>query len=210
MGFVTLGIFLLSEQGLKGALLQMINHGITTGALFICVGIIYERTHSREIGHNAALGMSMPRYVTFLGLFCLASFGFPGTNGFVSEFLVLIAAFAAYPLVGAAAILGAILAAAFMLRLLQKMIWGRSDGRAPSPQDPEHGRGLRDLDLREMVTLGCLAACVLWLGLYPRPLLTIMDRSVSHLLEQVEAGRVVMKDSVATFDEDPGPPPPGP
>jgi NADH-quinone oxidoreductase subunit M len=201
MGFVILGIFLLSEQGLKGALLQMINHGITTGALFICIGIIYERTHSREIEQNSALGMSMPRYVTFLGLFCLASFGFPGTNGFVSEFLVLIAAFAKYPLVGAAAILGAILAAAFMLRLLQKMAWDRSDGRAPSHQNREQGRVLRDLDLREMVTLGALAAVVLWLGLYPRPLLTIMDRSVSHLLEQVETGTVVLEASVATFDE---------
>ena len=209
MGFVTLGIFLLSKQGLKGALLQMINHGITTGALFICVGIIYERTRSREIEHNAALGMSMPRYVTFLGIFCLASFGFPGTNGFVSEFLVLVAAFAKYPLVGGAAILGAILAAAFMLRLLQKMIWDRSDGHAPSQQDREPGRVLRDLDLREMVTLGCLAACVFWLGFYPRPLLTIMDHSVTHLLEQVEEGSVVMQASVATIDEEPWFLPPG-
>lgn len=209
MGFVTLGIFLLSEQGLKGALLQMINHGITTGALFICVGIIYERTRSREIEQNAALGMGMPRYVTFLGLFCLAAFGFPGTNGFVSEFLVLIAAFAKYPLAGAAAILGAVLAAAFMLRLLQKMIWDGADGRAPPHQDREQGRVLRDLDLREMVTLGCLAALVLWLGLYPRPLLTIMDRSVTHLLEQVEGGRVVMEASVAKFAGEPRPLNPG-
>jgi NADH-quinone oxidoreductase subunit M len=188
MGFVTLGIFLLSDLGIKGALLQMINHGITTGALFICVGIIYERTHSREIGDNIALGMKMPVYVTFLGIFSLASFGFPGTNSFVSEFLVLIAAFARYPLVGAAAILGAILAAAFMLRLLQKMVWDRSDGHHPSKPDREGRRTLWDLDLREIATLGFLALFVFWLGFYPRPLLTIMDRSVAHLVEQVEAG----------------------
>ncbi|MCD4688935.1 MAG: NADH-quinone oxidoreductase subunit M [Desulfuromonadaceae bacterium] len=203
MGFVTLGIFLLSEQGLKGALLQMINHGITTGALFICVGIIYERTHSREIDHNAALAMKMPRYVTFLGLFCLASFGFPGTNGFVSEFLVLIATFAKYPLAGAAAILGAVLAAAYMLRLLQKMIWGRSDGHGLPEQDRDGQRTLWDLDLREMVTLGCLAALVLWLGLYPRPLLTVMDRSIVHLLEQVEARTAVIEASAVKFVEAP-------
>ncbi len=189
MGFVTLGIFLLSDRGIKGALLQMINHGITTGALFICVGIIYERTHSREIGRNAALGMTMPLYVTFLGIFSLASFGFPGTNGFVSEFLVLIAAFAKYPLAGAAAILGGILAAAFMLRLLQKMIWAESNGHNLPEQDRKGLRTLWDLDLREVVTLGLLALFVLWLGFYPRPLLTIMDSSVSHLLEQVQAGR---------------------
>jgi NADH-quinone oxidoreductase subunit M len=191
MGFVTLGIFLLSDLGIKGALLQMINHGITTGALFICVGIIYERTHSREISGNAALGMEMPLFVTFLGIFCLASFGFPGTNSFVSEFLVLIAAFAKYPLVGAAAILGAILAAAFMLRLLQKMIWDRSDGHALPQSDREERRILRDLDLREIAILGVLAVGVFWLGFYPKPLLAVMDSSVAHLIRQVEAGSIV-------------------
>jgi NADH-quinone oxidoreductase subunit M len=201
MGFVTLGIFLLSDLGIKGALLQMINHGITTGALFICVGIIYERTHSREIGDNIALGMKMPVYVTFLGIFSLASFGFPGTNSFVSEFLVLIAAFARYPLVGAAAVLGAILAAAFMLRLLQKMVWDRSSGHGPPEQDREGTRTLWDLDLREIATLGFLALFVFWLGFYPRPLLTIMDRSVSHLVEQVEAGSMDEK-SVGQMNEE--------
>lgn len=191
MGFVTLGIFLLNDLGIKGALLQMINHGITTGALFICVGIIYERTHSREIGRNVALGRLMPVYVTFLGIFSLASFGFPGTNSFVSEFLVLIAAFAKYPPVGTAAILGAILAAAFMLRLLQKMVWHRTDGHDLPQPDRDGDRSLWDLDLREVAVLGFLAVLVFWLGFYPRPLLTIMDRSVVHLVEQVEAGKNV-------------------
>jgi NADH-quinone oxidoreductase subunit M len=189
MGFVTLGIFLLSDQGLKGAILQMINHGITTGALFICVGVIYERTHSREMGDNSELGAKMPLYVTFLGIFSLSAFGFPGTNSFVSEFLVLIAAFVRYPLVGAAAILGAILAAAYMLRLLQKMVWGRSNGHAHQVNGENKGlRALWDLDLREVLTLGLPAVFVFWLGFYPGPLLAMMDSSVVHLLQQVDAG----------------------
>jgi NADH-quinone oxidoreductase subunit M len=189
MGFVTLGIFLLTDQGIKGAMLQMINHGVTTGALFICVGIIYERTHSREIADNSALGMTMPVYLAFLGVFSLSSFGFPGTNNFVSEFLVLTAAFARYPLVGAATILGAILAAAYILRLLQKVAWNRSAGH-PSEGRMEGTRrhAPRDLDLREIATLGFLAFFVFWLGLYPRPILTIMDSSVANLLRQVDAG----------------------
>jgi NADH-quinone oxidoreductase subunit M len=200
MGFVTLGIFLFSELGLKGALLQMINHGITTGALFICVGIIYERTHSREIGRNLALGRLMPLYVSFLAVFSLASFGFPGTNSFVSEFLVLIAAFSKYPLVGGGAVLGAVLAAAYMLRLLQKMIWADADGHGLPEADRNKERTLWDLDLRETATLGLLALLVFWIGFYPKPLLTIMDRSVAHLLEQVEAGTGAGDANQATRD----------
>jgi NADH-quinone oxidoreductase subunit M len=131
----------------------------------------------------------MPLYVTFLGIFALSAFGFPGTNSFVSEFLVLIAAFAKYPLVGAAAILGAILAAAYMLRLLQKMVWGRSDGHDhPVNCDKQGHRTLWDLDLREVITLTIPLFFVFWLGFYPKPLLTIMDSSVVHLLQQVDAG----------------------
>jgi NADH-quinone oxidoreductase subunit M len=189
MGFVTLGTFLLNGRGIEGAILQMINHGITTGALFICVGIIYERTHSREIGDNAALGMMMPVYVTFLGIFSLSSFGFPGTNNFVSEFLVLVSAFAGNPWVGALAILGVTLAAAYMLRLLQRMVWARSDGHGHHDRKEGGGRGLWDMGARESVTLGFLAIFVFWIGFYPRPLLTIMDKSVAHLLQQVERGK---------------------
>ncbi len=191
MGFVTLGTFLLNERGIEGAILQMVNHGITTGALFICVGIIYERTHSREIGDNSALGMMMPIYVTFLGIFSLSSFGFPGTNNFVSEFLVLVAAFSGNPLVGALSILGVTLAAAYMLRLLQRMVWDRSDGHGHHERKEGEGRGLWDMGARETVILGFLAIFVFWIGFYPRPLLTIMDKSVTHLLQQVEKGKKV-------------------
>jgi NADH-quinone oxidoreductase subunit M len=189
MGFVTLGTFLLSEQGIKGAILQMVNHGITTGALFICVGIIYERTHSREIGDNSALGMTMPIYVTFLGIFSLSSFGFPGTNNFVSEFLVLVAAFAGSPWVGALSILGVTLAAAYMLRLLQKMVWASSDGHGHHGPEDGEGHRLWDLVPREAVILAFLAIFVFWIGFFPGPLLKVMDKSVTNLVEQVERGR---------------------
>jgi NADH-quinone oxidoreductase subunit M len=194
MGFVTLGIFLLSDQGIKGAMLQMINHGITTGALFILIGIVYERTHSREIDANSALGGLMPLYVLFLGIFALSSFGFPGTNSFVSEFLVLLAAFAKYPLVGGVAVIGAILAAAYMLRLLQKMVWADSDGHGHHHEEGEGGHGhhkLADLNLREFGTLAFLAVFVFWIGFYPTPLLDVMDASVAHLLEQVASGMAI-------------------
>ncbi|MCB9480586.1 MAG: NADH-quinone oxidoreductase subunit M [Desulfobacteraceae bacterium] len=185
MGFVTLGIFVLNSAGIKGAMLQMINHGITTGALFICIGIIYERTHSRDIKVNSALGMFMPVYVTFLGIFSLSSLAFPGTNSFVGEFLVLLGAFSKSKLVGAIAIPGAVLAAAYMLRLLQKMVWADSDGH-------KHGdgseRGLFDLDLREKLTLAFLTVFVFWIGLNPEPLLNIMDESINHLLIQYNDG----------------------
>lgn len=188
MGFVTLGIFLLNDGGIKGAMLQMINHGVTTGALFIMIGLIYERTHSREIADNNKLGMMMPIYVTFLGIFSLSSLAFPGTNSFVGEFLVLFGAFDKYPLVGAIAIPGAILAAAYMLRLLQKMVWDDSDGHAHHGAESHH---IADCNAREIVQLGFLTIFVFWIGLHPTPLLDVMDTSVAHLIHQVDAGSVV-------------------
>lgn len=195
MGFVTLGIFLLNDQGLKGAILQMINHGITTGGLFIMVGMIYERTHSREIADNSALGMVMPIYVTFLGIFCLSSLAFPGTNSFVGEFLVLFGAFKKSVVVGFLAIPGAILAAAYMLRLLQRMVWADSDGHAHHHDEAVgdgHAHKLDDLSFRELSMVVVLAIFVFWIGLYPAPLLNIMDASVTHLLHQISVGGSVV------------------
>ena len=188
MGFVTLGIFLLNDVGIKGAILQMVNHGITTGALFILVGIIYERTHSREISDNSALGIMMPIYVTFLVIFSLSSLAFPGTNSFVGEFLVLLASFSKYKIVGGLAVIGAILAAAYMLRLVQKMVWADSDGHMHHG-DKSH---LFDLNFRESATLAFLTVFVFWIGLNPEPLLKVMDTSTTHLLQQLESGRHVI------------------
>ncbi|MCP4672708.1 MAG: NADH-quinone oxidoreductase subunit M, partial [Desulfobacula sp.] len=187
MGFVTLGIFLLSDVGIKGAIIQMLNHGVTTGALFILIGIIYERTHSRELSVNSALGMKMPIFVTFLVIFSLASFGFPGTNGFVGEFLVLLGTFQQYKVAGVFAIIGAILAAAYMLRLVQKMVWDDSDGHAHPDEDGTHK--LTDMNLREIVTLSFLLFFVFWIGLNPKPVLNVMDTSVAHLVEHIEKAK---------------------
>ena len=176
MGFVTLGIFVLNTRGIEGAILQMINHGVTTGALFLCVGMIYERTHSRELSYATGIGQQMPIFVTFLGFFSLSSLAFPGTNSFVGEFLILAGAFANHKIVAACAIPGAVLAAAYMLRMLQKIIWGGTD-------NPTHN--LTDLSMREIMTLAPFLAFVFWIGLAPEPFMNVMHTSVAHLLEQV-------------------------
>ncbi|MEE4164386.1 MAG: NADH-quinone oxidoreductase subunit M [Desulfocapsaceae bacterium] len=177
MGFVTLGIFVLNKQGIEGALLQMINHGITTGALFLCVGMIYERTHSRELSSAAGVGRFMPVFVTFLAFFSLSSFGFPGTNSFVGEFMILAGSFEYSLVLALAAIPGAVLAAAYMLRMLQKIIWGDTD-------NPDQS-WITDISGREIVILAPFLFFVFWIGLGPAPFLNMMDTSVSALLEQL-------------------------
>ena len=177
MGFVTLGIFVLNSRGIEGAILQMINHGITTGALFLCVGMIYERTHSRELAVAAGVGKYMPWFVTFLAVFALSSFGFPGTNSFIGEFLVLAGTFEHNTILALAAIPGAVLAAAYMLRMLQKIVWG---GTANPDQSY-----LADLDVREIVILAPFLFFVFWIGLGPQPFIDLMHTSVSHLLDQL-------------------------
>lgn len=174
MGFVTLGIFLFNVRGIEGALMQMLNHGITTGALFMLVGAVYERSHSREISDNLGLGKYLPIYMGFFGLFTLSSFGFPGTNSFVGEALVLFGAFSANYWVGAIAIPGALIAAAYMLRLGLKMAWGR-----PSSVPAGH---FWDLGIREWVYLTPLAVLVIYIGLAPSLCLKVIDPSIDKLL----------------------------
>ena len=180
MGFVTLGIFVLNRNGVEGALLQMINHGITTGALFLCVGMVYERTHSRELAQATGIGKRMPIYVTALALFGLSSLAFPGTNSFVGEFLVLAGSFKASTTLTLLAVPGVVLAAAYMLRMLQRIIWG-----GPDNPDSSH---LADLNLREVLTLVPLVALVLWIGLAPTLFMDTFHASVAQLLQQYNAG----------------------
>lgn len=179
MGFVTLGIFVLNSRGMEGAILQMLNHGVTTGALFLCVGMIYERTHSRELAVATGVGKYMPVFVTFFAIFSLSSFAFPGTNSFVGEFLVLAGGFAKHKLITACAVPGIVLAAAYMLRMLQKVIWGGIN-------NPSH-EGLLDINTREIVVLAPFLVFVFWIGLAPAPFLSVMHSSVNHLLSQVGA-----------------------
>ncbi|MGH7207640.1 MAG: complex I subunit 4 family protein, partial [Nitrospiraceae bacterium] len=176
MGFVTLGIFALNAQGIEGALMQMINHGITTGALFLCVGIIYERTHSRMIADNIGLANPMPRFATCLVIFALSSLGLPGTNSFVGEFLVLIGTFLWNKVAAAVASLGVILAAAYLLWMVQRVAFGLPAGHSASR--------LFDLNWREMAILIPLIVLVFWIGFFPNPLLKVMHASVDHLIEQ--------------------------
>jgi NADH-quinone oxidoreductase subunit M len=176
MGFVTLGIFVMNREGIEGAILQMINHGITTGALFLCVGMIYERTHSRELRSATGIGQYMPVFVTLIGFFSLSSFAFPGTNSFVGEFMILAGTFRHSVPLALAAIPGAILAAAYMLRMLQKIIWGGTD-------NPDQS-WLTDLNSREIITLSPFLFFVFWIGLGPQPFIAMMHTSVANLLTQ--------------------------
>ena len=182
MGFVTLGLFVLNQQGIEGAVMQMVNHGITTGGLFLCVGIIYERTHSRLIADNVGLTKPMPRYATFLVIFALSSLGLPGTNSFVGEFLVLVGTFMWSKAATAVASLGIILAAAYILWMVQRVAFG-----VPAPQHVPH---LRDLNERELATLAPLLILVFWIGLYPNPIMTRMHSAVTKTLEGMARTKV--------------------
>jgi NADH-quinone oxidoreductase subunit M len=177
MGFVTLGIFTFTGQGIQGAVLQMFNHGITTGALFLAVGLLYDRTHSRAIGDYGGLHAPMPRFAAFLSLFSVASFGLPGTSNFIGEFLVLVGtsyqSFAKVLL----AMGGIVLAAAYMLWMLQRVILGPTPSRAMGL--------LPDLTTREILVLAPLAILTFGIGLYPSPLMKTMDGTVTALVEQI-------------------------
>lgn len=177
MGFVTLGIFALNLRGLQGGILQMFNHGVTTGALFLFVGLIYERTHTRSIADYGGLMKLAPVYTSFLALFTLSSMALPGTNAFVGELLVLSGGFAANLAFGAVAVLGALLSAAYLLGMYGRVSLG------PATAGARHK--IRDVNAREMAAILPLAVFVLWVGLYPKPFLAIIDASVRHLLVQV-------------------------
>jgi NADH-quinone oxidoreductase subunit M len=177
MGFVTLGIFTLNRSGLEGAILQMVNHGIITGALFLCVGMIYERTHTRDITDYGGLFKVAPVYSSFFALFCLAAAGVPGLNSFVGEFLITSGAFSARPWLGVMAVWGVALGATYILWLYYRVALG----------DVRPGlQGLRlDLNIREVATLAPLAALALVIGLYPESVLGFLRTSVAPLLSAV-------------------------
>jgi NADH-quinone oxidoreductase subunit M len=179
MGFVTLGIFVFNTQGVEGALLQMLNHGITTGGLFLCVGLIYERTHSRLIADNGGLSKPMPRYAACLVIFALSSLGLPGTNNFISEFLVLVGSFIYNKAIAAAATLGIILAAVYLLWMVQRVAFG-----VPG----EKTARLPDLNWCEMATLVPLIILIFWIGVFPNTFLTPMHASVEQVFVLMDRG----------------------
>ena len=179
MGFATLGIFSLNAAGLQGSTLVMINHGVTTGALFICVGIIYERLHTRDLGESAGLGKFTPVLAGMVGLFCLSSMAFPGTNSFIGEFMVLSGGFSVSTVMMCVAVPGVVAAAAYNLRMLQKFAYGGT-------KNPDHS-AVPDLSAREIFALAPLVVFVLWIGLQPGPFVQVMEASVNHLVQQTSA-----------------------
>jgi NADH-quinone oxidoreductase subunit M len=178
MGFVTLGIFSFNSEGIEGAILQMVTHGITTGALFLMVGQLYDRTHSRSMADYGGLHQRMPRFVAVLSLFVVASFGLPATSNFIGEFLILVGVSYEHFVFVVLAMGGIVLGAAYMLWMLQRVALGEPRTEA--------ARGLTDLNVREMVTVLPLAIAVFGIGIYPGPFLEAMDSTVLYVVEQFE------------------------
>ncbi len=175
MGFVTLGIFTTTQQGIEGSIFQMISHGLVSAALFLCVGVIYERAHSRLISKYGGLVSIMPKYAVVLMIFTLGSIGLPGTTGFIGEFLILVAVFKKNFLVACIASLGIILAAAYMLWLYKRIIFGKLTNNDL--------KSLFDLKNSEIIILWSLAVPIVFFGFYPEPLLNTVETSVENLIE---------------------------
>jgi len=176
MGFITLGLFTFTLNGTSGAVIQMFNHGITTGALFLFVGLIYERTHSREIPAYGGMIKAVPLFGILFAGFLLSSMAVPGTNGFVGEILVLSGAFAVNGWAASAAVLGALIGAAYLLGLYRQMLLG--------PLVVPVGADMWDLRTRELICAIPLMIFVFWLGLYPKPFLEILAPTLKNLLAQ--------------------------
>ncbi len=182
LGFCTLGIFALNGPGLSGSVLQQVNHGISTGALFLIVGILYERRHTREISEYGGISSIMPVYATISLIMFLSSMGLPLLNGFVGEFTILQAAFMANRAWAAWAVPGVVLAAAYLLWLYQRVFFGKVE-------NPKNEK-LLDLNARELATFLPLVAVALWIGLYPKPFFQILDQPVTALIAQIERPQV--------------------
>ncbi len=178
MGFVTLGIFSLNEQGIHGAMIQMISHGIISAALFLCVGVIYDRAHTREIAQYGGLVNRMPVYAGIMMVFTMANVALPGTSGFVGEFLALAGVFQVNTTVAFIACFGVILSAAYMLWLYRRVVFGTLSN--PKLET------ITDVNSREVLILAPLVALTILFGVYPLPLFEVMDASVAALVESVE------------------------
>ena len=189
MGFVTLGIFIslalvrvsgnkdAAQLGVSGAMVQMISHGFVSGAMFSCVGVIYDRMHTRMIKDYGGVVNTMPWYAAFVVLFAMANCGLPGTSGFVGEFMVILASFQANFWIAALAAFTLIIGAAYTLWLVKRVIWGDVTN--------DHVAKLKDIDTREALVLGAFAAATLLFGIWPQPLTHLMDASIKHIVDQL-------------------------
>lgn len=187
LGFVMLGLFALNPQGIQGGILQMVNHGLSTGALFLLVGFIYERRHTRDMDAFGGLWKAMPIYGTLTLIVTLSSMGLPGLNGFVGEFTILLGSFGSEaigsPWFTGFAAAGVILAAIYMLYMFQKLFLG--------PLDKEENIKLKDLSLREIITIVPLLVFIFWIGLYPKPFFNLMAPAVEQLVAAVQTAATV-------------------
>jgi len=189
MGYVLIGMFALNEYGVSGALYQMLNHGISTGALFLLVGMIYERTHSREISKYGGLASVMPLFTIAFFIITLSSIAVPMTNGFVGEFLILLGAYKATPVWGYFAVTGVVLGAVYMLWMFKRVFFGEKGELVRDEHHPLH-----DLNLREMVVVGVMIVMVFWMGLFPNTILNWSKASIDHLVQDRAHYELTIKD----------------
>ncbi|MGB3072016.1 MAG: NADH-quinone oxidoreductase subunit M [Ottowia sp.] len=182
MGFVTLGFFIFNDLGITGGLVQMIAHGFVSGAMFLCIGVLYDRVHSREIAAYGGVVNTMPRFTAFALLFFMANCGLPGTAGFVGEWMVILGAVKANFWIGLLAATALISGAAYTLWMFKRVYFG--------PVTNDHVRKLSDINAREFLMLGLLALAVLAMGVNPKPFTDVMDASVANLLQQVAVSKL--------------------
>ncbi|WP_297682132.1 NADH-quinone oxidoreductase subunit M [uncultured Candidatus Pelagibacter sp.] len=183
MGFVTLGIFTIQQQGIEGSIIQMISHGLVSAALFLCVGVVYDRMHSRMISSYGGIVTIIPKYSILFMLFTLAALGLPGTSGFIGEFLILMGVFKDNFLVAVLASLGVILGAAYMLWLYKRVVFGKLIN--------ENLKSMIDLNKSEYFILACLAVPTLFFGFYPDPLINTIEVSVEDLINMYNSNIMI-------------------
>jgi NADH-quinone oxidoreductase subunit M len=182
MGFVTLGFFIFNTAGVEGAIVQMISHGFVSGAMFMCIGVLYDRMHSRRIADYGGVVNTMPRFVTFFVLFSMANSGLPATSGFVGEFMVIMGAVQHNFWIGLAAATALILGASYSLWMVKRVAFGEIAN--------DHVRQLTDINRREFLILGLMAITVLYMGIYPKPFTDVMHASVQALMQHVAISKL--------------------
>jgi NADH-quinone oxidoreductase subunit M len=182
MGFVTLGFFVFGDMAVQGGLMQMISHGFVSGAMFLCIGVLYDRLHSREIADYGGVINTMPRFSALFVLFSLANAGLPGTSGFIGEFMVILGAVKFNFWIGVLAATALILGAAYSLWLVKRVVFGEIGN--------ENVATLSDLSPREFMLLGVLAIATLWMGIYPAPFTDLTQTSVTDLLRHVAISKI--------------------
>jgi len=191
LGFVMLGLFALNAQGIQGAIIQMVNHGLSTGALFLAVGFIYERRHTRDMDQFGGLWRVMPIYAAMTMVVAFSSMGLPGLNGFIGEFNILLGAWGAGEegalgsvLYSAFAAVGVILAAIYILLMIQKLFLG--------PLNKDENRSLKDINWREIGILVPILLFIFWIGLYPNPFFNLMESSVGNLVQHIQSASIAV------------------